>query len=90
MTPGVATSVTIYNGLAYTADGGSGLQVINYLPYDNKNVAPTIALSTSPNAAQVIESTSILLKADARDECRSGTSNSTWRSQGRHRRQLPL
>jgi hypothetical protein len=46
-TPGIATAVSIYNGLAYVADGASGLQVINYLAYDNKKQPPTIALAAS-------------------------------------------
>jgi hypothetical protein len=46
-TPGVAYAVSIYNGTAYVADGDSGLQVINYLPYDTKHVPPTISLSAS-------------------------------------------
>ena len=46
-TPGVARSVSIFNGLAYVADHGSGLQVINYLAYDILGVPPTISLSTN-------------------------------------------
>ncbi|HEV2851265.1 MAG TPA: SdrD B-like domain-containing protein [Thermoanaerobaculia bacterium] len=46
-TPGLAAAVSIYNGLAYVADSESGLQVINYLPYDALRVPPTIALSTN-------------------------------------------
>ncbi|HTD67917.1 MAG TPA: Ig-like domain-containing protein, partial [Candidatus Limnocylindria bacterium] len=44
-TPGLATAISIYNGLAYVADGLSGLQVINYLPYDALGLAPAISLS---------------------------------------------
>jgi Bacterial Ig-like domain/Bacterial Ig domain/Bacterial TSP3 repeat len=46
-TPGVAHAVSIYNGLAYVADGAAGLQVVNYLAFDTGGVAPTIALSAS-------------------------------------------
>ncbi len=44
-TPGIATALTIYNGLAYVADGRSGLQVVNYLAYDAGNLPPTVSLS---------------------------------------------
>lgn len=44
-TPGIAFALSIYNGLAYVADGVAGLQVINYLAYDNKKQPPTISLS---------------------------------------------
>ena len=46
-TPGITRAVSIYNGLAYVADGAAGLQVINYLAYDNRGTNPTISLSTS-------------------------------------------
>ncbi len=45
--PGIASSVSIFNGLAYVADGERGLQVVNFLPYDNQEVPPTISLATS-------------------------------------------
>ncbi len=44
-TPGLATALTIYNGLAYVADGRAGLQVVNYLAYDSGNQPPSISLS---------------------------------------------
>ncbi len=43
-TPGHAQAVAIWKGLGYVADLEAGLQVINYLPYDNKGIAPQIAL----------------------------------------------
>src|SRR5262249_53825889 len=46
-TPGVARAVSLFNGLAYVADGDAGLQVINYLAYDALGVAPTITLVTN-------------------------------------------
>lgn len=46
-TPGLAAAVSIYNGIAYVADSGAGLQVINYLAYDSRGVPPTISLTTS-------------------------------------------
>src|SRR6185436_473586 len=47
LTPGTAYAVSIFNGLAYVADGAAGLQVVNYLPYDNRGTNPTISLSAS-------------------------------------------
>jgi len=47
VTPGVARAVSLYNGLAYVADHTAGLQVVNFLAYDNQGVPPTIALTTS-------------------------------------------
>jgi hypothetical protein len=46
-TPGIAAALSIYNGLAYVADSAAGLQVINYLAFDNRGVPPTISLETS-------------------------------------------
>jgi hypothetical protein len=46
-TPGQAHSVSIYNGLAYVADGNSGLTLVNYLAYDNKKLRPSITLAAS-------------------------------------------
>ena len=46
-TPGVTRALTLNNGLAYVADSDNGLEVLNYLAYDNQGVAPTIALTTS-------------------------------------------
>lgn len=41
-TPGLAYAVSLYNGLAYVADGEAGLQVVNFLAYDNLGVPPAI------------------------------------------------
>ncbi len=46
-TPGIANAISIHNGLAYVADGTAGLEVINYLAYDNLRRPPTISLSAS-------------------------------------------
>ncbi len=45
--PGIAQSVSLFNGLAYTAAGTAGLQVVNYLPHDTLKIPPTISLSAS-------------------------------------------
>lgn len=46
-TPGLAAAVSIYNGLAYVADGTAGLQVVNYLPYDVLGIPPTIEIDAN-------------------------------------------
>jgi len=46
-TPGLTRALSIYNGLAYVADGSSGLHVVNYRAYDAQGVPPTITLTTS-------------------------------------------
>lgn len=45
-TPGDSEAVSIYNGLAYVADGDAGLTVVNYKAYDALGVPPTISIST--------------------------------------------
>lgn len=46
-TPGFAAGISIFNGLAYVADGDAGMQVISYLPFDSLGIPPTITLSTN-------------------------------------------
>lgn len=46
-TPGVATALSLFNGVAYVADGSGGLQVMAYLPFDTQGQAPTIALESN-------------------------------------------
>ena len=46
-TPGDAQSLAIFNGLAYVADGEAGLQVVNYLAFDTRNIPPAIILTNS-------------------------------------------
>ncbi len=46
-TPGLAAAVAIYNGQGYVADSGSGLQVVNYLAFDNQRQPPTIRLESN-------------------------------------------
>lgn len=46
-TPGIANAVSIFNGIAYVADGPAGMQEVNYLAYDIGNVPPIIQLKTN-------------------------------------------
>ena len=50
-TPGIATAVSVYNGLAYVADGSAGLQVVNYRAFDTLRVPPTVQLASNFNLA---------------------------------------
>lgn len=44
VTPGLAEAVSIYDGLAYVADGDAGLTVVNYKAYDALGLPPTITV----------------------------------------------
>ena len=47
VTPSFARAVSIYNGIGYLADHAAGLQVVNYLPFDDKGIAPTVTISSN-------------------------------------------
>lgn len=47
ITPGLAAGVSLYNGLAYVADSGSGLQVLSFKAFDSLGIVPSISLSSS-------------------------------------------
>jgi hypothetical protein len=66
----LATAVTIYNGLAYVADSLSGLEVINYVPYDGLGIPPTISLAASfpLNPAQAEEGKIVRVTANVADD----------------------
>ena len=73
-TPGFVNDVAIASGIAYVADGSSGLQVINYRPFDNQGQAPTVTISTTadvdPNTdgIQVFEGENIFIQANILDD----------------------
>ncbi len=74
-TPGFTYGVALASGIAYVADGTGGLQVINYLPFDNKGVAPTVTITSSvvdldPNQTgiQITEGGSISIQANVTDD----------------------
>ncbi|WP_374090612.1 Ig-like domain-containing protein [Methylomicrobium lacus] len=37
--------ITLANGLAFVADGSGGLQIVNYVGFDTKGIAPNVAIS---------------------------------------------
>ncbi len=67
-TPGLASAVAIYNGLAYVADSDAGIEVINYLAYDALGKPPTINLSTNFGAAVAEEGKPIRVTANVGDD----------------------
>lgn len=67
-TPGLTRAVSIYNGLAYVADGDSGLQVINYLPSDILGLSPTITLSTNSPSGVAEEGILLSVTANVTDD----------------------
>jgi hypothetical protein len=73
--PAEPFSGAIGSGIAFVANGTAGLQVINYLPFDNRGQAPTVTASAivtdfDPNTAgiQVLEGTSIPVRAVITDD----------------------
>jgi hypothetical protein len=84
-TPGATHAVSLYNGLAYAADGRSGLQVINFLARDTLGVAPGITLraSFSLNPPRAEEGKNVVVFADVSDDVRCGMWSSTWMASGR-------
>ncbi len=67
-TPGNARAVSIFNGLGYVADDASGMQVINYLPYDAMGVLPTITRTTSFSSSTAEEGKSARVTAVVADD----------------------
>lgn len=63
-TPGLARALTVFNGLAFVADGLSGLQVVNFLPPDTAKQPPTVELVT--NFAEGVAEEGALFRATAR------------------------
>jgi hypothetical protein len=67
-TPGIARAVALYNGLAYVADGASGLQVINYLAFDTLGVPPEIELKVDAPQGKVEEGKVFSVEARVQDD----------------------
>lgn len=66
-TPGDAKAISIFNGLAYVADGAAGLQVLNYLPYDAQKRPPTGALVISATN-EVSAGGYVVVRAEVEDD----------------------
>lgn len=69
-TPGLATAVALYNGLAYVADGAAGLQVLNYLAFDRAGQPPVITLEAdfSLDPPQAEEGKTVRVRARVADD----------------------
>lgn len=67
-TPGLAHAVSIYNGLAYVADGTAGLEVINYQPYDTRRQPPAISIATNFVGDRAEEGRPVRVTATASDD----------------------
>ena len=67
-TPGRANAVSLYNGLAYIADGTAGLQVINYLAFDTGGVPPTLSLNVQSSEGAVEEGKVFSVAAEVMDD----------------------
>lgn len=70
VTPGFAGSLRIANGLAYVADGSSGVHVVNYLETDVAGRPPTVVLRTSldPFNPAIVEGERVRLQARVTDD----------------------
>lgn len=67
-TPGIAYAVSMYNGIAYVADGDRGLQVVNYLAYDGLGQPPTVSLTTNFTAGSAERGQVMRLTATVADD----------------------
>ncbi len=68
------TDVAIASGIAFVADGTS-LEVVNYLPFDNKGQAPSVSISTTLQdvdpatpGIQIVEGSSVPIRAEGSDD----------------------
>ena len=73
--PAQPFDVAIGDGIGFVADGTGGLQVVDYLPFDTKGVAPTIAVTQGPAdvdagtaGVQVTEGSTVALQASISDD----------------------
>ncbi len=66
--PGIARAVTLDNGLTYVAADSAGLQVLNYLARDNKNVPPLITLIPGFDASGAQAGAHVYAIANATDD----------------------
>lgn len=71
-TPGIATAVSLFNALAYVADGPAGLQVVNYLPFDTGDLPPTVQIISPPDGGSITEGTAIPIRVNAFDDVQVG------------------
>jgi hypothetical protein len=68
VTPDIARAISIYNGLAYVADGNAGIEVINYRAYDTQGISPTITLATNFAGTSTEEGQTVRISANVTDD----------------------
>jgi hypothetical protein len=75
--PNAPQGLVIGDGIAFVADGTSGLQIINYLQFDAKGVAPSASISLPASAIvgtandgnpEVLEGSTLTLVANVSDD----------------------
>jgi hypothetical protein len=73
--PVAPSGLALAGGIAFLASGNAGLQVVNYLNFDNRNQPPTVTIATpvadiDPDApgVQVLEGTTIPVRAVVTDD----------------------
>ena len=66
--PASPESVAIGEGIAFVADGISGLQVVNYLPFDTQGVPPTVSITSPVSGSTAVEGSSIPITVSASDD----------------------
>ena len=66
--PTAPESVSIAAGIAFVADGLSGLQVVNYEPFDTEGVPPKVSISSPISGSSVPEGTAIPVSISASDD----------------------
>jgi hypothetical protein len=73
--PAPPQSVTIASGIGFIAGGTAGLQVVNFVPFDNQGTAPAVSISSpvadaDPNTdgVQVVEGSSVPVRVSIQDD----------------------
>ena len=71
----VLCSLSQLNGMAFVADDKAGLQIVNYMAFDSKGIAPTATatvegatLNPSTQTLQILEGHRLLVKPVVRDD----------------------
>jgi hypothetical protein len=67
-TPGWTRAVEIFNGLAYVADHGDGLQVVNYLAYDSAGMAPGVSFEVDVVGGAIESGAQVFVSAAVTDD----------------------
>ncbi len=66
--PSAPLDATLGSGIAFVADGSSGLQVVNYLGFDTKGIPPTVSISSPVGGTQIVEGSSIPIRVNVADD----------------------